>query len=272
MAECSTGCGRPTQDMLCSGCLTKLTTDLRQLVHCGKMPGLYEELMVTLTRQDQLTGQGDRTTGQGETPLPYKPSASEVRWALDNTVSTWARDIAETYPHRPLTATSTVEAAEWMADGAGLLAEHPAAGELFDEVTDAIAQVRRVIDRLSEGVYLGRCGSMFEGVQCPDDVYAHPGRDIAQCGTCGATHDVEHRRQSMLGELEDHLDTSLRVAQMVSALGVSVSDATIRKWVERRKLRPVQHAPPKYPGGQRRPLYRVGDVVAVAAGRTDYVA
>lgn len=272
MAECSTGCGQPTQDMLCSTCLTHLVTDLRQIQTRGQMPGLYEELMVTLTRQDKLTKAGDKVKGQGETALMFNAAASEVKWVLDNTISTWARDIAEMYPHRALTATSTAEAAAWMADGAGLLAEHPAAKELYDEITDVVKQVRRVIDRRESRMYLGPCKAVVDGVMCPEDVYARVGHQAAQCYTCGTSHDVDRRREHMFHALENHLGSSLEVAQMVSALGVSVSDSTIRKWVERKKLRPAKHAPPKRPGGDERPLYRVGDVVAVAAGRNIYAA
>lgn len=252
MSECQTGCGRPTQDMLCADCLGRLRADLRHL------PDLYAELVVTLTRQDRLTGQGDRTTGQSETVLPYKPAASEVRWAADNVVSTWARDVAETYPHRPLTATSTPEAAEWLVGVSGLLAEHPAAGELYDEITDSVAQMRRAIDRPGEQIALGECGA--EGGTCDERLYSPPQRGVVRCPACGSEWDVRQRSEQLARQLDDQLDTAATIARALVQVGISVTSAMIRGYAHRETIR--QYGPHPL-DTMARPRYRVGDVLDI---------
>lgn len=264
MAECSTGCGQPTQDMLCSTCLTHLVTDLRQIQTRGQMPGLYAELEVTLTRQDKLTTAGDKVKGQGETALMFNAAASEVKWVLDNTITTWARDVAETYPHRPLMATSTPEAAEWMADGAGLLAEHPAAKELHDEITDVAQQVRRIIDRPVDRVALGECGAVVDDVTCTQKLDAMPHHVQVHCPTCGTTWDTRKRQEQLARSVDDQLDNAATIAHALFSLGYTVTPAMIRGYAHRGKL--TAHGP--LPGdSMERPRYRVGDVMDLLIGK-----
>jgi hypothetical protein len=55
---------------------------------------------------------------------------------------------------------------------------HPAVVELVDEISDAIHQARRAVDRPADRVYLGQCMETpdEEGrpVTCLEDIYARP--------------------------------------------------------------------------------------------------
>lgn len=289
-------CDRPTQDMLCSGCLTELVTSLRLIASGGELrtrihkrkygkeeielppvvdlrPGLYEELETTLARQHKLgsTSVGKISSTSGK-PILFHEAASETKWMLENTVTTWARDFAETYTHLTLTATTTPEAAAWMATFPALLAEHPAASELFDQITSAVHRAHQVIDRLSDRVYVGPCdGYGAEDVPgfepCWSDLFTKPGLSWARCNVCSREYHVQSRRDWMLASLEDMLGSSTEVADICTALGVKVSSSTIRMWVKRKKLRPHSWVPAKGEDAKDRPVYRVGDVVAVAAGQ-----
>jgi hypothetical protein len=292
VTQTCTVCDRPTQTNLCGSCLAEVVTALRQLVHAGVLrtrihtrgrgddtqqrsvvemrPGLYEELIVTLARQHKLGGATGKTSGNTEKPVLFHEGASEVRWALDNTISTWARDVAETY-QMALTATTTVEAADWLASRVTHLSGHPAADELHDEITSIVHRVRQVIDRMADRVYIGPCDGQgaddVEGFEpCGSSLFGKPGLSWARCSVCGREYHVQARRDWLLASLEDHMGSSTYVAMVASGLGVKVAASTIRMWVKRKKLYPRHWAPPPKPGGNPRPLYRVGDVVAVAAG------
>ncbi|WP_116051697.1 hypothetical protein [Amycolatopsis palatopharyngis] len=257
--------------MLCTTCLTEVVTDLRQIVHGGILrtrehargnvddyrPGLYEELVTTLARQHQF-GTPMKTSGGSDQPVMFHKAASEAKWMLENTISTWARDFAETYTHLTLTATTTVEAAGWMADFAGLLADHPAAGELHDEITSAVRTVRRVIDRPADKVYLGQCGYEVGGEVCPEDLYCTPEQTWVHCPTCGSDWDTQARRKRLLEVAEDQLDTATNISRALSRLARPVSAAAIRGYAHRGKLTPH---PPRHDDPRKDPLYRIGDVL-----------
>jgi hypothetical protein len=250
--HCATGCGRPTQDMLCSTCLTHLVTDLRQLATGGvarvrrhqrvdgseyevteSRPGLIEELQITITRQDVLGSPllGGRSPEQA---LLFHEAASEVSWILRNTISTWARDVAETYAHLTLSATTTTEAAGWLANLPTLLAEHPAAGELHDEITSVVREVRRVIDRSAERIYLGKCGSTIDEQVCDDDLYGIVDRDTAHCRTCGTEYDAHTRWLDIQDRVRGSLATAAEIAGAAARMyGRMLKIKTIRTWAFR---------------------------------------
>ncbi|WP_143267140.1 hypothetical protein [Amycolatopsis thailandensis] len=254
--SCVTGCGRPTTDMLCPGCLAELTAALRELISDGSGGhGLLAELGITLSRQHTMT----LGTGVGghaaERPMPFHEAASEVGWVLANTISTWAREVHECNPHLLPPAGSTAGAVAWMVGLPGLLALHPAADELHDEITHVVARVRRVVDRPPDRIYAGPCDAQVEDGRCPDHLYARPGQRRVQCGSCGTEHDVDERRNWMISYAAD-----LRVTATVALgwarllLDKTIPRGTWDSWVSRGRI--VPHGT----DGRGRPVFRFGDV------------
>jgi hypothetical protein len=255
-------CGRPTQDMLCSLCLKDLTGALHLLVHDGadvkgnRRPGLLEELQVTVTRQDQLVSPMDKTSASAESALAFHAAASEVSWVADNTVTTWARDMAETYPHLSLTATTTVQAAEWLANLPSLLAVHPAASEILNEVTSLVIRIKQIIDIAAPRFFVGQCGHSDEHGTCTVELYAREDKNSVHCPQCQTEYSVDERRLMMLAVLNDQLATAVEIAPAMQRLtGREAKVDTIRSWKHNKKLFPHGHTA----SGQ--PLYRIGDVI-----------
>lgn len=99
-------CGHPIADTayVCAGCGDTLTAALTAAV------GLWRDSETTLTRQAHLAGTATTSAGpasaetgpgqepplSGEPPMPMHYGASEARFVLTNTVTTWARHVAET--------------------------------------------------------------------------------------------------------------------------------------------------------------------------------
>ena len=121
--------------------------------------------------------------------------------------------------------------------------QHEAAGEMVRQVTMAVRQAQRVIDRPAGRVYAGPC-------DCGLDLYARPGQPHVTCRGCGAVHEVASRQEWMRAQLDDHLGNASWCAAIVTALGREVSPSTIRVWASRKRL--IER-----PGG----LFRVGDVM-----------
>jgi hypothetical protein len=121
--DCATGCGRPVGDApCCTGCGDALRADLADLAG-----HLAAQLDVTLTRQDRIgTSSGATSSGPPEPydpgaeagatprPLPFNAAASDVAWALQNTLTTTIRDLLENRPAvRPAARLARPRQGDW---------------------------------------------------------------------------------------------------------------------------------------------------------------
>ena len=120
LPECAR-CGHPVADMayVCSPCTVGLTTALLGNDHRLGAIALLDELPVTIARLDRL---GEAGHSSGETPLPFDWDASDAAWAVQNTITTWARHCAE---ERGLAVTA--EPALWLAGQLEWLRHRPEA-------------------------------------------------------------------------------------------------------------------------------------------------
>lgn len=252
-------CARPmpSQVSLCPACVAELEQAL------GDVPALADELQVTLTRQARL-GDGGRSS---TTPIPFDPRASETAWVLRNTLVGWVRELRIPGERGRPPDDTLPSMSRWLLRHVDRIRTHEAADEAHDEITTAVQQTYHVIDRPADRTYAGPCTHTESGETCGADLYARPGVAETVCRLCGSEYRVEDRQAWMRGQLEDHLGSSSYVAMVATGLGVKVSPSTVRMWVLRHKLHPRHHAPPRTPGGDPQPLYRVGDVIAVAAGQ-----
>lgn len=265
-SECGV-CGRPVPDnaVVCPRCAFALDAALADV--CGYQ-GLAYDLQLAVTRQARIgTRSGGRAT---ETPVVYNERASETEQALKNTLGTWARLIAdETGAMLPVDDLARIAA--WLRPRVGWLRHHEAGAEAYDQILDAVRDARHAVDRPAERLYAGPCD------QCGQAMYARPAAAYVTCRTpeCeDLAYPVEDRRRWMVDQLEDLIGGASYVAAICTGLGVKVAESTIRMWVKRRKLRPLDYAPSLKgegdPDGRPRPMYRVGDVIRVAAGEDIY--
>lgn len=277
------GCGRPTDLYGCRVCVDKVAERL------GDVPALVADLDTTLTRQARMTAHSGRSR---ETPLVYHEGASEARTVLSVVVVSWAvlvakhlgatldltvRPVARTWSGRAVTPTPapdrTVLAARWLVRHMKDLARHEQWPSLEREVTVAVRDARRAIDRPSDRVYAGPCdgnGTVhvdLRGEPCGLDLLADPDWVTIRCHTCSNEYDITLRRDQMLEEIRAYFWPTRDVARLCRMLGVKVTEERIWQWKHRGKLLPrgwTEEAKP-------RPLYSVDDVITVAAGGTvDY--
>jgi hypothetical protein len=213
-----------------------------------------DDLRVTLTRQAQ-TGTGNGGRG-ADSALPYDWNASHVRADVGNTLSTWIRelDFGDT---RDL-AGNIRAWCHWLADRVERIRGHAAAEQILDEITYQVSDVRRAIDAHAETIYCGTCDI------CGKDLYAPREAAEAVCRWCvwaglDARYPVESRRAGMLEQAKaKHLPRGDILRAIPSLYRLQVNAATFRTWIHRGQLRPVETTADGVP------LYRVGDVVALA--------
>lgn len=273
------GCRRTVGDAapICTHHAGELAEALRSV------PDLLDDLLVTISRQDRLSTGG--TAGPpDEQPAP-RLDVSRTLDALVGEITTWARDLAGTHgltipvPDRPAQDTriqAAALAADWLADHAHLIRTHPAALEAYRALTRTIAHARSRTDRPPPLAGFGPC-------PCGSELRADPDAATIVCG-CGLTHDTAELGSELLTRADHLLLTATELATaLTSWSGESVAVGTVHRWHSMDRLAPRQwlhdaqlvlsephrqltpRVKGKPPPPQRccRPLYRVGDAMAL---------
>ncbi|WP_158852816.1 hypothetical protein [Saccharothrix deserti] len=269
MITCSVpSCSNPTAGgEVCGLCLGRLLGDL------AAVDELVDDLDDTVARRTR-TGQrvGSRPSDTG---LPFNVGAAEVRDDLRNVLSTWVRELWETHGPRhevptgetapggspvvvaeldPLDLDDTLpDMAAWLRRHPSWIEYHQAAGELVDEITDAVERARRAVDLPPARLYCGPCPN------CGADLYARPDRATIGCRECESQHDVEALRAALLDAARAQLATAAEVARALPRLlGRDLSANTVRTWARNGRLTRRE------PDERGRPRYLVGEVIDVA--------
>jgi hypothetical protein len=242
-------CGAATDVMLCGTCAVALRIELTDV------PSLLDDLDVTRSRQDQLTSPYGNGPSGDESPLPFKTHIAETAWVLHHTLNAWATTLSGSADHANKPPT-TAQLARWLVRNIAAARMHPDAGQLVDEVTSAIHQARRAIDRPDDRrCFLGQCAT---GV-CVEEVYGLPWNRYAICPACGARHDIAARQAWMNDVARDHLGTAVEISGFLRIVGVRCTSSMIRGYAIRGRLTP---APDQHP-----PLYRIRDVLTALEDR-----
>ena len=258
MVEGCAICSSPSGDdgRLCRTHTDQLAADL------AGVPDLVAELQVTLTRQDRVAA--EKHGGRSSTrPLPWNEHAAQRAFELGATLNAWALDTSqlaedERDPLAEQHHTDTPAIARWLGRNLRTLRQHQDAGQAHDEITDAIHEARRAIDRPLERVFAGPCGvEGDDGVACREDLYAATGKTSAVCKACATRHDMAQRREWMLGCIEDQIAYSGLLAGLVSNLGVQIGSSTIRRYASAGRIKVITV------DSKHRPLCRIGDVLDV---------
>lgn len=250
-------CGRPTRDdaYVCETCLSGLFRAL------GEVPWLARELDITIAKQ-RAAGSTDGGRSS-EKPLPFHVGASDARVALRQAMFTWIkfcteenirhRDGRNGWPVDNLPAMS-----RWLMCRVDGLAFSDLGFDACEEITNAIANCRRVIDRPADLRFYGVCP------ECQTHIYARPGRATITCRTCNGTYDSEEMIAWMKERVKGTLFTTTEAADLFKRhLLLPVTDRTLRNWATRGLL--VAH------GSRRKgaPTYLFDDMLRLIEARAD---
>ncbi len=267
--DCANDCGRPTPDTcyICPPCgthLTRLLASILDDVTPGAtgpradldggigpigpdrvIPGLASSLDVAITKQARFTqlpggtptarpDDDDVHTVLAAQPLPFGYAASEARGVLASTLATWAALIAE---QRGLIhpVYTLPDLAVFLLDEVQWLRQQPAGADAFDELTAAIRDATRAIDRPAARVYAGPC-SAETTAECPGHLYAREGSSIATCDACAREMDLDAARDPLLARIDDMVLTGREIELALGGLGSPVKAKTISKWRERGRI------------------------------------
>lgn len=229
-------CGEMTPDgLLCRRCESRLRHALKEL------PTLWQHLQVTLTRQAKTETGGKRGT---EEPLPFSFDASWDSDAVIMTITTWIRDIQETYGVTTDPGTTMTSWCLWLLEQMHHIRNHPAVEQLWDELTEPGRVIKRTIDRPADLVFVCPCAL------CGHQVFAPEGVDEVECKECrrvvGDTGYVptyskaeEEQRKKELMRQEVVPAHDLREA-ISYVEGIRVNRKTLHSWIARNRLKANQ--------------------------------
>jgi len=236
------------QGLLCHTDTTRLEREL------GDVSSIVADLDITLSKQARI-GNASGPGGLARERSPLNVGAMQVADDLQNTLTTWARDVTG---ERWIAMLDTAGASRTLLSYIDAIRRHPAVEELVDEITDAIAQARRVVDRPADRIYLGQCLAETPDdddrmVTCLNEIWARPSASEVQCKVCGTEHPVRERRAWLLKKAEDYLFTVKDASEMLGEVGhITVTQASIRGYIKRGKI--------AYHTGT---MIRLGDLLAV---------
>lgn len=259
MQACSSpGCDKQAQnDAVCRSCSDNLFHDLKSI------PDLWAELEITRRRLAKTAHEqvGSRSATQ---PLFWNEEAAQAATDLAAVLNAWALDIhnhGDYSPHDPLAMCilHPAHTAAWLARNFQALLRLEDVGEFTDVLVNAIIRARKVIDRPPDRLFAGRCNTPDQdtGEICREPIYGIPGRETAKCSQCKKQHDLDQRRAAMLANIEDQVAHSGLLSGLVTTLGVPIASSTIRYYASKGRIKVISV------DAQRRPLYRIGEVLDV---------
>lgn len=254
MAPC-TLCEQPQVDTAyaCPDCADRTRRDLEWLAANAA------ELDVTVARLSRTRATGSDRPSTPARTIPINISASHDRDAVQNTISTWARDILEHRPHLHPPAGTIGGCAAWISGQLDWIRHRPYAAAALDELSDAAALARRIVDSPPARVYRGPCHSVTATGPCTQELYAPDGAETIRCQSCGTEHDSRSRRDWLLRQASDHLAPAAAIATAIRAwTPYRLDSSTVRQWVRRGRLVARGRS------GDGRPTYPVRDAIALA--------
>lgn len=222
--------------------------------HLGRVADVWGTIQATLERRDV----GPESMGGGSNGGSVEPcnlSVLDDAFTLQGVLTGWAAQIPAM---RPANREPHILAA-WMLqpDTMALIRRQEWAADLMYELADALAPLSRAADRAAPKSFAGMCPTEFEdAAECGTPVYVRPGAPFARCHQCRADWDVTDWRARALEAAGHHAGTPAEVSRMVTnpATGEALPAATIRSWIRRGKLTPIDHNP------DGKPIYQVRKV------------
>ncbi|MET4059962.1 hypothetical protein ABIB35_001507 [Arthrobacter sp. UYP6] len=232
--------------MLCHEHTTRLEAALREV------PGAWQNIQVSACKLDVGAGSVGGMGGEASGSEPANLNALDKGQQLLTVLRGWVALMPGPTPHGTAAAL-----AGWLVANLRTLRRQDWAADLLQELRDALNACNHATDRAGEKVFAGMCPTETDGTVCEQPLYALAGRPIARCRTCGQEWDVSDWRERALTAAEYQHGTAAQISRMLSdpVTREALPQATIRSWVNRKKLDPVA-----CDVATRRMIYLVSDV------------
>lgn len=220
-------CGRPLRDTqaICDGCTDAIGRAL------GQVAWLADELETTITKRRAIANEsGPRSSSEG---LPWHEKAADAGRHLRVILVGWVRlchdeRVRHQSPTSGLPVDTLTGMARWLMWRLDGIQQHAAAVDAHHEITDAVRDCLRVIDRPPPREFVGSC-------DCGRDLYRRGGGD-ARCRGCGLEWSADVLLDWMRGQVMARNVTVREGAGLLGRFGFVVPLRTVEDWAERGRL------------------------------------
>ncbi|MCQ1951605.1 hypothetical protein NNX28_16935 [Arthrobacter sp. zg-Y859] len=245
--ECTATCEAATPDgiHLCPKHARQLTDCLREV------PGTWADILTSARKLDVGAGSVGGGGGKASSQEPANLDALDKARTLEVILRGWAEHLGQAAGEPPAVAA-------WLYVRRDIILRQEWAGDLLQELRDALNDCNRATDRAGQRVFAGMCPTEHEdGTTCEQPLYALTGRPYARCRECGQEWDVSDWRERALAAAEYQHGTAAEISRMLSdpVTREALPQATIRQWARRGKLEAAYCQV-----ADRRNVYRVSDV------------
>jgi hypothetical protein len=247
VSDC-TRCGRAAQNaFICRYCADMLREQLTDL------PSWMGHLAESALGQTKL-GDGGRRSKGDESPIRFNSRASELYAELHTMLLRWVKSVAEQQGGMFGTPTmSSSVLAGWLAKQVRIIALCETAGDMCDDVQDAIERIEKVVDRPVPMRFLGQCPTWVEETRtvCGMELRCRADAPEVFCRACKQTHNPDRLQLLMMNDLERKKLTfdKIREVNRMQPADYRIHERTLRHWRQTGRL-PVR--------GYRRPDGREG--------------
>lgn len=250
-------CNAPTKDGLaCRPDAIAMLKDLEAL------PGWMVELDLQLTRQGQL-GAGNGGRG-AETPLVFDVRSSETRDLIVNTMSTWVRDLAETYADDADPGEDMTAWCAWLVGRIERIRGFQDVKQMADEVRHCVILAIQAVDLPQVRLTCGPCPVCGKGVSAPLGAEEGVCRHCAWAGVETVVK-VDNSLPSVLNRAREMEVSRQQILTMARMYHVDIDRRALSRWVLTGRLLPTRVT------DQGTPMYLV-DAVLRLAGEGETVA
>ena len=227
-------CDTPTATgiTLCATCAQRLRDIL------GWIPDALDTIADTIARQDRTGTDGGSSSGDHAEAVNV--DALEAKIDLEEKLGTWARMLLEDDPSEDL---RNVAPLTYLTLSIDLIRTVDYAGDLLDELSEALHKVTRAADVQVGSIQLGPCLNVDEeGAQCSGGIRSKRGHHSARCPECGATYSTNEVTQYHISKSWHEKAPLLTVVKALRLAEVPVTIHAAKQWVKRGHLEPLAHA------------------------------
>lgn len=133
-----------------------------------------------------------------------------------------------------------------LAANVHLIAKHEAAGLCYRDITQAVTNIERLINRPIPPQFLGRCPIVltnnYGDKVCDTDLQAARDERYVQCSSCHTTHDIRELLDKQLEYAEQLSFTLSELYKTILPINREyVPLSTLRHWIARGRLVPTGH-------------------------------
>ncbi|MFJ6798101.1 hypothetical protein [Streptomyces sp. NPDC091268] len=226
----------------------------------SELPALHREIEYLLG--PTVTGRGERVSGSHTRGLLFNEDASAVRTSMLSVLASWSGVVSGLGVRAAVPERKVGPLAAFLLRHLDLLAGHPAAADLAEEVKALVTDARKVVGPTTvRRVTLGTCPQ--PGCAGPVEARMTGGQESDHGVQCRNGHSWAADEWLALRRLlSTGAPAPARQGRMLptrlAAQAAGVSEATVRKWVSRGKLT-------RY-GSPSRAEYNVDELMALGAG------